>query len=132
MLNIVIARPLKPIGGARPSVSVIVPTRNEAGNINNILVRCPMMGPEDEIIFVEGSSTDDTWEKIQQAASAYKGAHRLVLAQQKGQGKGDAVRTGFDLATRDILMILDADLTTPPEELPKFYNAIADNKAKVR
>ena len=130
MLNIVIARPLKPIGGARPSVSVIVPTRNEAGNINNILVRCPMMGPEDEIIFVEGSSTDDTWEKIQQAASAYKGAHRLVLAQQKGQGKGDAVRTGFDLATRDILMILDADLTTPPEELPKFYNAIADNKAE--
>jgi GT2 family glycosyltransferase len=130
MLNIVIARPLKPIREARPSVSVIVPTRNEAGNISNILLRCPMMGPEDEIIFVEGNSTDGTWKKIQQAASAYRGAHRLVLAQQKGQGKGDAVRLGFDLATKDILMILDADLTTPPEELPKFYNAIAENKAE--
>jgi glycosyl transferase family 2 len=130
MLNIVIARPLKPISVARPSVSVIVPARNEAGNINDILMRCPMMGPEDEIIFVEGNSTDDTWARIQQAVSAYKGTHRLVAAQQKGQGKGDAVRLGFDLATKDILMILDADLTTPPEELPKFYNAIVENKAE--
>ncbi len=130
MLNIVIARPMKSVGDARPSVSVIVPARNESENINNILVRCPMMGPQDEIIFVEGNSTDDTWEKIQKAADAYTGAHRLVLAQQNGQGKGDAVRLGFELATKDILMILDADLTTPPEELPKFYNAIAEDKAE--
>src|SRR6266567_6432997 len=130
MLNIVIARPLKLTGQARPSVSVIVPARNEAGNINDILVRCPIMGAEDEIIFVEGNSTDDTWEKIQQAASAYRGPQRILIAQQNGRGKGDAVRLGFDLATKDILMILDADLTTPPEELPKFYNAIAENKAE--
>lgn len=130
MLNIVIARPLKAARQGRPSVSVIVPARNESGNIDDILVRCPMMGPEDEIIFVEGGSADGTWEKIQQAASAYTGAHRLIFARQKGQGKGDAVRLGFELATNDILMILDADLTTPPEELPKFYNAIAGNKAE--
>jgi glycosyltransferase involved in cell wall biosynthesis len=130
MLNVVIARSLKPERNARPSVSIIVPARNESGNINDILARCPMMGPEDEIIFVEGNSTDDTWERIQRAASEYRGAHYLVLAQQKGHGKGDAVRLGFDLATKDILMILDADLTTPPEELPKFYNAIAANKAE--
>jgi GT2 family glycosyltransferase len=130
MLNIVIARPVKPSREARPSVSVIVPARNESGNIDDILTRCPMMGPDDEIVFVEGNSTDDTWEKIQQAVRAYNGAHRLVIAQQKGQGKGDAVRLGFNLATNDILMILDADLTTPPEELPKFYNAIAGNKAE--
>jgi glycosyltransferase involved in cell wall biosynthesis len=107
-----------------------VPARNESGNIDDILVRCPMMGPQDEIIFVEGNSTDDTWERIQQAERGYKGAHRLILAQQKGKGKGDAVRQGFELATKAILMILDADLTTPPEELPKFYNAIAGNKAE--
>ena len=130
MLNIVIARPVKSISAIRPSVSVIVPARNEAGNIDDILTRCPMMGPEDEIIFVEGNSTDDTWARIQQAVSGYKGTHRLVAAQQKGEGKGDAVRLGFDLATKDILMILDADLTTPPEELPKFYNAIVENKAE--
>jgi GT2 family glycosyltransferase len=130
MLNIVIARPLKPAREARPCVSIIVPARNESGNIDDILSRCPMMGPEDEIIFVEGNSTDDTWEKIQQAANAYTGAHRLIIARQKGHGKGDAVRLGFDLATKDILMILDADLTTPPEDLPKFYNAIAENKAE--
>ena len=130
MLNIVIARPVKPISVVGPSVSVIVPARNEAGNINDILRRCPTMGPEDEIIFVEGNSIDDTWARIQQAVSGYKGTHRLVAAQQKGEGKGDAVRLGFDLATRDILMILDADLTTPPEELPKFYNAIVENKAE--
>jgi hypothetical protein len=130
MLNIVIARPVKPISVVGPSVSVIVPACNEAGNINDILRRCPTMGPEDEIIFVEGNSIDDTWAKIQQAVSGYKGTHRLVAAQQKGEGKGDAVRLGFDLATKDILMILDADLTTPPEELPKFYNAIVENKAE--
>ena len=130
MLNIVIARPVKPISMVGPSVSVIVPACNEAGNINDILRRCPTMGPEDEIIFVEGNSIDDTWARIQQAVSGYKGTHRLVAAQQKGKGKGDAVRLGFDLATKDILMILDADLTTPPEELPKFYNAIVENKAE--
>jgi hypothetical protein len=130
MLNIVIARPVKSVNVVRPSVSVIVPARNEAGNIDDILTRCPMMGPEDEIIFVEGNSTDDTWPRIQQAVNGYKGTHRLIAAQQKGEGKGDAVRLGFDLATKDILMILDADLTTPPEELPKFYNAIVENKAE--
>ena len=130
MLNIAIARPLKSRLKARPSVSVIVPARNESGNINDILARCPLMGPQDEIIFVEGNSTDDTWERIQQAERRYKGAHRLILAQQRGKGKGDAVRLGFELATKEILMILDADLTTPPEELPKFYSAIAGNKAE--
>jgi hypothetical protein len=130
MLNVVIARPLRFRPAARPSVSVVVPARNESGNIDDILTRCPMMGPEDEIIFVEGNSTDDTWQKIQEAQCRYTGAHRLIVAQQTGKGKGDAVRLGFELATKEILMILDADLTTPPEELPKFYSVITANKAE--
>jgi hypothetical protein len=130
MLNIVVARPLKPGHGARRSVSIVVPARNESGNIDSILARCPVMAPQSEIIFIEGNSTDDTWKKIQEAARAYDGPHRLVMAQQKGKGKGDAVRLGFDLASNDVLMILDADLTTPPEELPKFYEAIIGNKAE--
>jgi Glycosyl transferase family 2 len=130
MLNIVVARPLKPVRGARRSVSIVVPARNESGTIDSILARCPVMAPQSEIIFIEGNSTDDTWKKIQEAARAYDGPHRLVIAQQKGKGKGDAVRLGFDLASNDILMILDADLSTPPEELPKFYEAIIGNKAE--
>jgi hypothetical protein len=130
MLNIVVARPLKPGHGARRSVSIVVPARNESGTIESILARCPVMAPQSEIILIEGNSTDDTWKKIQEAARTYDGPHQLVIAQQKGKGKGDAVRLGFDLASNDVLMILDADLTTPPEELPKFYEAIIGNKAE--
>jgi len=107
-----------------PSVSVIVPARNEAGNIENAVLRLPVMGPDDELIFVEGNSSDNTWEKIQEVQKKYGSSRRLIIAQQTGKGKGDAVRKGFSLASKDILMILDADLTVPPEDLPKFYDAI--------
>ena len=131
MVNIVVARPLpKNDKVDRPSVSVVVPTRNESGNIENILRRCPKMGPDDELIFVEGNSTDDTWEKILEAAKTYTGPLRIVTTQQGGKGKGDAVRKGFSLATKEILMILDADLTMPPEDLPKFYRAIVTGKGE--
>ncbi len=130
LVNIVVARPLTSRREPRPSVSIVVPARNESGNIHHVVSRCPMMGPQDEIIFVEGNSTDDTWERIQEVVAHYEGPHRLVIAQQKGRGKGDAVRLGFELATNEILMILDADLTTPPEELPRFYQALASNKAE--
>jgi SAM-dependent methyltransferase len=105
------------------AVTVVVPARNEAGNITDILRRVPRMGARTELVFVEGGSTDDTWETIQREAAAYRGPLEIVCCQQPGRGKGDAVRTGFARATGDLLMILDADLTVVPEDLPKFYAA---------
>jgi SAM-dependent methyltransferase len=108
----------------KASVSVIVPTRNEAGNVAAAVARTPVMGPSTELIFVEGHSTDDTWAAIQRTVQAYDGPLKLRAFQQTGKGKGDAVRLGFAHATGDALMILDADLTVPPEELPTFYDVL--------
>ena len=113
----------------RASVSVVVPTRNEAGNVAAALARTPVMGTDTELIFIEGHSTDDTWETIQREVKSYSGPLKVSAFQQTGKGKGDAVRLGFAKATGDILMILDGDLTMPPEELPGFYDAIASGQA---
>ncbi|MDN4165483.1 glycosyltransferase [Cytophagales bacterium LB-30] len=110
------------------STSVVIPARNESGNIENAILRLPEFGKHVEIIFIEGNSTDDTWETIQRIAEKYKDTHDIKIGQQPGKGKGDAVRKGFSMATGDILMILDADLTVPPEDLPKFYDAIASGR----
>jgi len=112
------------------SVSICIPARNESGNIENAILRLPKFGKHQEIIFIEGNSSDDTWEKIQEIQKKYASTHDIKIGQQDGKGKGDAVRKGYSMATQDILMILDADLTVPPEELPKFYNAIATGKAE--
>jgi glycosyltransferase involved in cell wall biosynthesis len=106
------------------TVSVIVPTRNEAGNVQAAIARTPLLGTRTELIFVEGGSTDGTWDTIQAAIKDYSGPLELSAYQQQGKGKADAVRLGFSKATGDILMILDADLTVPPEELPVFYDVM--------
>lgn len=104
------------------TVSVVVPARNEAGHIPQIPERVPEMGLGTEIIFVEGHSKDDTWEAIERAV--LKNPRRRIRAlRQPGTGKGDAVRAGFDAAEGGVLMILDADLTVAPEDLPRFYDA---------
>ena len=87
------------------------------------------MGPDDEMIFVEGNSTDDTWERIQEARENMAGSAPFS-SRTAGKGKGDAVRKGFSLASKEILMILDADLTVPPEDLPKFYRALVRGKGE--
>jgi SAM-dependent methyltransferase len=110
-----------------PSVSVVVPARNEAGNIPEIFTRLPQMGRGTELIFVEGHSRDHTFEAIQAEMSRHP-AQNCQLLKQSGIGKGNAVREGFATAGGDILMILDADLTVPPEDLPRFYDALVSGK----
>jgi len=111
----------------KPSVSVIIAARNEAGHIKQLISRIPQMGHSTEIIFVEGNSTDDTYEVIE---SCIRDHPICKLYKQTGKGKGDAVRRGFEVATGDVLMILDADITVPPEDLPKFYDLIATGAAE--
>lgn len=107
-----------------PTVSVVIPARNEAGNIESALTRMPCFAGGLEVIFVEGHSSDDTWGEIQRVSAKYRDQFTIITAQQEGKGKGDAVRKGFGLAGGDVLMILDADLTVPPEMLPRFYDAL--------
>jgi len=115
--------------GTEYSVSVVIPCRNERGNIEPAVRRLPYFGSRQEIIFVEGHSSDGTTEEIERVRHAYPDRNIRMLVQE-GRGKGDAVRLGFAQATGDILMILDADLTMPPEDLPKFYEAIAGGKGE--
>jgi SAM-dependent methyltransferase len=121
--NFIVARPRrKPISSGEAVVSVVVPARNEAGHIAQLLDRIPQMGAGTEIIFVEGNSSDDTWAVIEKEMARFPGC-RVKLLKQPGRGKGDAVRLGFANASGDLLMILDADLSVAPEDLPRFYDA---------
>jgi len=114
-----------------PTVSVICPCKNEKGNIREAVARTPVMGPATELIFVDGNSTDGTREEIEAVIAEYRGPLTLRLVPQgDGKGKGDAVRKGFAAAKNDVLMILDSDLTVPPEDLPKFYRALVTGKGE--
>lgn len=134
LTNYVIARPVTNVTKQeyrdRYSVSVVVPVRNESGNIEMAILRTPEMGKHTELIFIEGHSQDNTWTALQEMYTKYATQRHFKIAQQDGKGKGDAVRKGFDMAQGDILMILDGDLTVPPEDLPKFYDAIASGKGE--
>jgi SAM-dependent methyltransferase len=119
----------EPRTGPEPVVSVIVAARNEEGNVPAIFARVPQMGGGTELIFVEGNSKDDTYGAIEREMKLYPHMN-VKLFKQPGKGKGDAVRVGFKEATGEVLMILDADLTVPPEDLPRFYDAWLSGKAE--
>lgn len=125
----VVARSKRSSYGDNPSTSIVIPCRNESGNIERAILEMPRFGGHQEIIFVEGNSKDDTLAVCERVRSNYP-AWDIKVMKQDGKGKGDAVRKGFAAATGDILMILDADLTVPPAALPKFYDAIASNKGE--
>jgi SAM-dependent methyltransferase len=123
LTNLLVARPAPQPLPEEPVVSVVVPARNEEGNIPNIFARTPEMGAGTELIFVEGHSKDGTWAAIEREIAAHP-ERRARAFRQTGRGKGDAVRLGFAEARGDVLMILDADLTVPPEDLPRFYEVL--------
>ena len=122
MAGVITLRPVRP-STVPPSLSIVIPARNERGNIAAALERLPAFDAAVEVIFVEGHSTDGTWDEIERVRASYAGPAQLRVLQQSGSGKGDAVRLGFSVATGDVLTILDADLTMPPELLPRFYEA---------
>ncbi|HEX8992360.1 MAG TPA: bifunctional class I SAM-dependent methyltransferase/glycosyltransferase family 2 protein [Anaerolineales bacterium] len=123
LANFIVARPQPTPLLTQPSVSIVVPARNESGNIKAIFERTPKMGRETELIFVEGHSRDDTYTVIEREIANHPETPARLLPQQ-GIGKADAVRLGFLEARGDVLMILDADLTVPPEDLPRFFEAL--------
>jgi SAM-dependent methyltransferase len=125
----VVARPV-PRARRERSVSVVIPCRNEAGTIAAAIERVPDLGASTELVFVEGGSTDGTRDEIERQIELHP-ERRLVLAVQQGRGKADAVRLGFEVATGEVLMVLDGDLTVAPEDLTKFYDAIAEGRAEL-
>jgi ubiquinone/menaquinone biosynthesis C-methylase UbiE len=129
LVNFIIARPNENIAGKHCSVSIVIPARNEKGNIENAILRTPQFGLSQEFIYVEGNSSDQTYEEILRVKQAYP-EKNIIVAKQSGKGKGNAVREGFDISSGEVLMILDADLTTPPEDLPKFYDALVSGKGE--
>jgi SAM-dependent methyltransferase len=125
-----VARSLSSQRATELSTTVLIPCRNEHGNIERAIKEMPRFGCGQEIIFVEGNSSDDTYKECLRVQKAYEGRWDIKVLKQDGKGKGDAVRKGFDAAGGDVLMILDADLTVPPAALPKFYRAIASGKGE--
>lgn len=127
--NYVVARPLQARRGPPDSVSIVIPCRNERGNIEPAIQRLPQVARDQEVIFVEGHSSDGTLAEIERVIASYP-ALDIKVAVQDGRGKGDAVRKGFQLARGEVLVILDADLTVPPEDLPKFVEAMAADRSE--
>jgi glycosyltransferase involved in cell wall biosynthesis len=150
LVNTMVARPQRPRPTARPlSCTVVIPCRNEVGNVEAAIARTPSMGTGTELIFVDGASTDGTRERIEEMMARYRGERDIKLILQIAPshypkkrehadtpitmlklGKGDAVRKGFEAARGEVLMILDADLSVPPEDLPRFFSAIATGKGQ--
>jgi len=129
LIRVTVARPMRVRTSGVESVSVVIAARNEAGHIRELVDRIPRLAPRQEVIFVEGGSTDDTWDKIQEEVHrpAQREGESVIALKQTGKGKGDAVRAGFAAATGDVLMILDADISVPPEELPRFVAALGSD-----
>ena len=129
LLNLVVLRKRPQQPERDLSATILIPCRNERGNIRDAIERLPQFGTHQEVIFVDGHSTDGTPDEIRRVIADFPDKD-IKFFVQEGRGKGDAVRLGFSRATGDVLMILDADLTMPPEDLPKFFSALASGKGE--
>jgi SAM-dependent methyltransferase len=127
--NYLVARPLWLRPPDPVAATVVIPCRNERGTIEALVQRIPPFVPNLEILFVEGNSVDGTFAEIERVIPLYPERDIKVL-KQDGKGKGDAVRKGFAHARGEIVMILDSDMTVPPEDLPKFYDALVRDKGE--
>jgi SAM-dependent methyltransferase len=114
----------------KPTVSVVVPCRNEAGHIRPLVDRLPALPEGSECLFVEGGSTDDTEAVIRQVMAEMP-QRPFRLLKQPGRGKGDAVRYAFAEAKADVVLILDSDMGVAPEDVPKFVAALALGKGEM-
>ncbi|PWT91869.1 MAG: glycosyl transferase [Acidobacteria bacterium] len=120
---VIVLRPVI-VDSEKPSLSIVIPARNEKGNIEDAVKRLKSAGvPCTEIVFVEGHSTDGTYEEIERVMQSYSQIYPMKALKQSGKGKSDAVRLGFQHCTGELLTVLDADLTMPPELLMRFYEA---------
>jgi SAM-dependent methyltransferase len=132
LVQFFVCRPALPRAAPRAlTCSVVVPCRNERGNVDALVARIPEMGEWTEIVFVDGASTDGTVEAIERHVRAGSRPRLRLVHQGAPAGKGDAVRKGFAAAAGEALFILDADLSVPPEDLPKFYAALAEGRAEL-
>src|SRR3979490_2321062 len=126
----IVGRPVRQLPERQYSVSIVIPCRNEKGNIERAINPMPKFAAGQEILFVEGNSSDGTFEECERVRDAYKDSWDIKVLKQDGKGKGDAVRKGFAAAKNDVLMILEADLQMPPEALPKYHAVIETGKAE--
>ena len=110
------------------SASIVLTTRDERENIEPMVKAIPDVGRETEIIFVEGHSTDGTPEEIERVIKGYP-EKRIRLLRQTGVGQGDAIRTGFAAATGDVIILLEADQTSPPEDVLKAFEIVASGRS---
>ena len=106
------------VGLQHPRISVVVPARNEAKNLRYVLPFIPSI--VDEVILVDGHSSDETIAVAQQLLPG------ITIIKQEGKGKGDALRRGFAACTGDIIVMLDADVSTDPQEIPRFVEVLLD------
>jgi len=128
--EVLVARPGdRALNAARKTASIVLTTRDERANIEPMVKSIPELGAHTEILFVEGHSSDGTREEIERVIRAYP-ERNIRLLVQDGIGQGDAIRKGFNEATGDVVILLEADRTSPPEDVLKVFDVVASGRAE--